>query len=525
MSKLSKIEELKASRPPLEVIKDIYKESKENIPLDKEYIPLLKWYGMYPHINHEKSEDKKYFMKRVKLVDSSMNLEQLRVMGEIGQKYAQGLVDFTTRQNIQFHYIQIKDLPEVFDLLDSVNLTSRLASGDGPRPIVTCPMSGLDKDEIYNAIPLVKQIDKYFDDNSDKYSNMPRKYKIGIVGSKSSSIPYEIQDVAFRAFKKDDEVLFDLTIGGGLSKSKQIAYRAKKYVKIQQVKDIAIVCSEIFIEHGNRKNRSKARVRHLINEWGLEKFVAEIESRLGYKLQDGIKEPYVDSFEKRNHFGIKKSKQKGESFIGFATNSGRVPGEDFIKMYKILKKYDAKGMRLTTTQNFIVFGVKDELAFDLANEMNTLGYPYKPTPFRARAQSCTGKEFCKFGITETKSFTQNVVLDLEKKFPDFKENVMIAISGCTHTCSHPQISDIGLIGTKVKDEEGNRVEGYEIFYGGNLKGEKESVFAHSSGIKIPATKVTNHIGNLIKDYQKNSTSHNNFKEYLSNIKPIEKIKN
>jgi len=306
MSKLSKIEELKASRPPLEVIKDIYKESKENIPLDKEYIPLLKWYGMYPHINHEKSEDKKYFMKRVKLVDSSMNLEQLRVMGEIGQKYAQGLVDFTTRQNIQFHYIQIKDLPEVFDLLDSVNLTSRLASGDGPRPIVTCPMSGLDKDEIYNAIPLVKQIDKYFDDNSDKYSNMPRKYKIGIVGSKSSSIPYEIQDVAFRAFKKDDEVLFDLTIGGGLSKSKQIAYRAKKYVKIQQVKDIAIVCSEIFIEHGNRKNRSKARVRHLINEWGLEKFVAEIESRLGYKLQDGIKEPYVDSFEKKKPFWNKK---------------------------------------------------------------------------------------------------------------------------------------------------------------------------------------------------------------------------
>ena len=514
---LSKVEQLKASRPPLQVIEDIYKEAKEGIPLSKDYIGLLKWYGMYPHINHDKLEDKNYFMKRIKLVDASMNLEQLKVMGEIGQKYAQGLIDFTTRENIQYHYIQIKDLPAIFTLLESVGLTSRMASGDGPRPIVACPVAGLDKQELYDATPLVKEVDTYFDENSDSYTNFPRKYKIGISGCKCCCTPYEIQDVAFRAFEKDGEVLFDLTVGGGLSKSKQIAYRAKRYVKKEQVKDVAVVISEIFRDHGNRANRNKARVRHLVNEWGLEKFINELETRLGYTLMSGVEEPTVESFENRNHLGINKSSKEGESYIGFATNAGRVAGADFVKIYDILTKYNAKGMRLTTTQNFVIFGVKDEDALNLANEIDALGYPYEPTIFRARMQSCTGKEFCKFGITETKTFTQEVILDLEKRFPDFKENVMIAISGCTNACSHPQISDIGLVGCKVKDDEGNRVEGYEVHYGGNLKGETASVFATPTGIKIPGTKVVDFISDLINEYQDNPKDSSTFKEYISNI--------
>ncbi len=514
---LSKVEQLKASRPPLEVIKDIYKEAQEGIPLSDDYIALLKWYGMYPHINHGDSEDKKYFMKRIKLVDAAMNLEQLKVMGEIGEKYAQGLIDFTTRENVQFHYIQIKDLPEIFRLLESVGLTSRMASGDGPRPIVTCPVSGIDKDELIDALPLVREVDTFFDKNSDEYSNFPRKYKIGISGCKCCCTPYEIQDVAFRAFEKEGEVLFDLTVGGGLSKSKQIAYRAKRYVKENQVKDVAIKCSEIFRDHGNRQNRNKARVRHLVNEWGLEKFIDERETRLGYTLMQGLEEPSVESFENRNHFGINKAKQVGYSYIGCATNSGRVSGADFTAIYDLLKKYDAQGIRLTTTQNFIVYGVKDEIALELANVLQDMGYPYEPTIFRARMQSCTGKEFCKFGITETKVFSKELVLELEKRFPDFKENVMIATSGCTNACSHPQIADIGFIGCKVKDDEGNRVEGYEVHLGGNLKGETDSVFAQSTNIKIPATKVADYVADLINEYQKNPKDSSSFKEYISKI--------
>lgn len=517
---LSKLEKLKASRNPLEVIKDIYKEAQEGIALSDEYIGLLKWYGMYPHINHGKTEDKKYFMKRIKLVDASMNLKQLKIMGEIGEKYAQGLVDFTTRENVQFHYIQIKDLPEIFRLLDSVGLTSRMASGDGPRPIVTCPVSGLDQNEIIDVLPLVKKVDTFFDSNSKDYSNFPRKYKVGITGCKCCCTPYEIQDISLRAFRKDDEILYDLSLGGGLSKSKQIAYRASRYVREEQAQDVIVACAEIFRDNGNRDSRSKARVRHLINEWGLDKFVEELEKKLGYSLEIGKEEPFVESFENRNHFGINKSKIDGKSFIGFATNSGRIDGKDFVQMHKILEKYNAEGMRVTTTQNFIVYGVKDEDALALAKEFDDLGYPYEPTYFRARTQSCTGKEFCKFGVTETKTFSRELILSLEKRFPTFDENIMLAISGCGNACSHPQIADIGLIGCKVKDKEGKRVEGYEVFYAGNLKGEKDSTFAKPTGIKIAYYEVFDFLSDLINEYIKDNKKTNTFKEYIANIEII-----
>ena len=517
---LSALEQLKASRNPLRVIDDIYKEANEGIPLSSDYIGLLKWYGMYPHVNSEGLEDKKYFMKRIKLVDTKMNVEQLGVMAKIGRDYAQGLVDFTTRQNVQFHFIQIKDMPEIFKLLESVGLTSRMASGDGPRPIMTCPVSGIDEDEIYDVQELVKSVDSYFDKNEDRFCNFPRKYKIGVSGCKCHCAAHEIQDVAFTAFKNDaGEVLFDLTIGGGLSKSKQIATRANRYVKPEQVRDVAVACAEIFRDNGNRENRNKARVRHLLNDWGIEKFVEEIEKNIGYSLEEGLVEPKIASFENRNHFGINKSKQTGFSYVGFATNSGRVAGSDFEAMYDICKKYNAGGIALTATQNFIVYGVKDEVVQALADEFASLGYPYNPTPFRARLQSCTGKEFCKFGITETKEFAKKVLVELEEKFPDFIDDVTISISGCGNACSQPQISDIGFVGGMIR-YNGERVEGYEVLLGGNLEGTSKSRIARKIGVKVPATGLVDYVGQLINDYKTDNLGQKRFKDYLAVLEPV-----
>ncbi|AXH10631.1 ferredoxin--nitrite reductase [Malaciobacter halophilus] len=513
---LSKLEQLKASRNPLRVIDDIYKEANEGVPLSEDYIGLLKWYGMYPHINHDDLEDKKYFMKRIKLVDASMNLEQLKVMGKIGTQFAQGLIDFTTRENVQFHYIQIKDLPKIFEMLESVGLTSRMASGDGPRPIVTCPVSGLDATEILDVRDIVKEIDTYFDTNEDEFCNFPRKYKISISGCSCHCCGHEIQDIAFTAFKDNEEVLFDLTIGGGLAKSKQIAYRANRYVKKEQIKDVAVAVAEIFRDNGNRHNRNKARVRHLINEWGVEKFVNEIENKIGYKLQVGLQEPQITPIQKRNHFGINKSKIKGESFIGFATIAGRVSGEDFVNFANILEKYDAKGIRLTTTQNFIVYGVKDEVAKQLADEFDALGYPYEPNTFRARTQSCTGKQYCKFGITETKNYTKSLIKYLEEKHSDFDESVMISVSGCGNACSHPQVSDIGLIGCKTRID-GQRVEAYDIHLAGHLEGTQNSKFSQSQKLKVAANEVPRFLENLINEYKKNNLNSSSFKEYLTKV--------
>ncbi|WP_198305093.1 nitrite/sulfite reductase [Arcobacter vandammei] len=520
MAELSELEILKASRNPLRVIDDLYKEALEGIPLKDEYIGLLKWYGMYPHVNKEGLEDKKYFMKRIKLVDARMNLEQLKVMSEIGVKYAQGLVDFTNRQNVQFHYIEIKDIPVILEMLNKVGLTSRMASGDGPRPIMTCPVSGKDLGEIYDARKILQDVNDYFDKNDDRFCNFPRKYKLGISGCKCHCAAHEVQDAAFTALKKPSgEVVFDLTIGGGLSKSKQIATRANKYIKENQVLDVAVAIAEIFRDNGNRANRNKARVRHLLNDWGIEKFVEEIEKIVGYKLDDGYIEPDYVSFEKRNHFGINRQQQAGLSYVGCATNSGRVAGEDFVKFYEICKKYEAGGIALTGTQNFIVYDVKDEVVQALADEFDALGYPYRPSPFKARFLSCTGKEFCKFGITETKEFAKQVVLELEKRLPNFKEDVTFAISGCGNGCSHPQISDIGFVGAMIR-HEGQRVEGYDVILGGNLEGSVKSRIARKIGIKVPSTGVVDFIIGLVNEYIKDNKGKSNFKEYVASIEPV-----
>jgi sulfite reductase (ferredoxin) len=426
-----------------------------------------------------------------------MDKKALEIMSDIALKYAQGYIDFTTRQNVQFHYIQIKDLPAIFKAFTNTALTSRLASGDGPRPIVNCPVSGLDKDDIYDVNPIIKELDKFFNDNAGDFSNLPRKYKVGISGCKCHCMGHEIQDVGFTAFNNGEEVLFDLTIGGGVAKSKRIASRAKRFIKPEQVKDVSVVCAEIFREFGNRDNRSKARVRNLVEDWGVEKFVAELEARLNYKLTVGLNEPEITPYQQREHFGVHSSSEAGKSYIGCATNRGRVAGDKFKALSDLVTKYDAGGIALTTTQNFIVYGVNDDILEEFLSGLKELGFTPNPSRFEARTQSCTGLGFCKFAITETKNFTSSLITHLEEKFPNYNKPISIAVSGCTNGCSHPHIADIGLIGTKVKTQEG-RVDGYEVYLGGTLHGENGSKFGEKQAEKVPASEIFSYVENLIR---------------------------
>lgn len=510
---LSKVEAIKAERNPLRIIDDIYEEANGGAKIDADHIQLLKWYGMYPH-----TDNPNYYMKRIKFIDNGLNLEQLKVMADITNKYCQGYSDFTTRQNIQLHYVQIKDLPSIFDMLKSVKLTSFLASGDGPRPMVGCPVSGIDADDLYDVTPIFHEIDAYFEKHNEEYSNLPRKYKIGLSGCKCHCMGHEIQDVAFTAFCDErGKVLFDLTIGGGLSKSKRVASRANRYVKAEQIKDVAIVCCGIFRDLGNRDNRNKARVRDLVQSMGVEAFVAELEKRLGYSLQVGNNEPTITPYQKREHFGVHKSKIAGKSYIGCATKRGRVWGKDIENLYNLLSKYKAEGIRLTTSQNFVVYGVRDEVANELVDGLLDIGFDANPNIFEAKTQSCTGSEFCKFAITETKDFADELVKSLHAKLPEFNENISIAVSGCGNGCSHPHLADIGLIGCKVKNSEGVRVEGYQLWFGGHLEGETKSKFSQKSKIKIPANEVDSKIEDIIKDYLSLKPKFNDFSSYAQSL--------
>lgn len=510
---LSKLEILKASADPLLVIDDIYEEVNTGKKIVPERINLLKWYGMYPHRTSDWHDATDYYMKRIKIVSGKLNLKQIETLADIGINKARNFVDFTTRQNIQLHYVTIKDLPEIFNALSSVGISSRLASGDCPRAITSCPLSGYEHDEIIDTTDIVRELNDFFDLNSTAFDNLPRKFKIGISGCQKHCVNHEIQDLAFTAFKEGDEVLFDLSIAGGLSKSQRIGVRAKRYVKKEEIIDVSAAVARIFNDFGNRHDRSRARVRHLYADWGIEKLVDTIEEYIGYKLTYGENEPKITPYEQRGHFGISKSKTSGKVNIGFATNGGRVGGSGLKSIHAILSRYGGEGIALTTTQNFIALNVPSDSVDELINEMRIAGFNASPSVFKARTQSCTGVDFCKFAVSETKDFASTLIKFLESEFSDFNEPLSISVAGCTHGCSQPTIVDIGLVGTKVKTENG-RENGFEIYVGGHLEGSERSFFGNSTGIKETPENIKKIIASWIKEYISKKENFDSFSKYL-----------
>ena len=263
-----RVERIKKEKSGLDVLKDIHHYATSGDELNPEDIDRFKWYGLYTQNKNLQSDDDEtqYFMLRVKLVQGSMNLEQIRAVSTIAKEFAKGTVDFTTRQDVQFHFIQVRDLPEIFSRLKNVGLSTVFAAGDVPRNIATCPVAGVDKSEICDVRDLVEEIHNYFNGNRDLV-NLPRKYKVGVSGCSKHCMGHEIQDLSFTAVNKDNKILFDVSVGGGLASNKQFAQHIG-YVSAEQVLDVTKVVSIIYRDHGLRENRRKARLGHLIKEIG-----------------------------------------------------------------------------------------------------------------------------------------------------------------------------------------------------------------------------------------------------------------
>jgi len=493
-------ERLKKEKNGLDVLKDIYLYAVLGEEISPEDIIRFKWYGLYTQNRNLQDEDDNtlYFMLRVKLEHGSMNLEQMREVSKISHEYARGTADFTTRQDIQFHYIRVIDLPEVFRRLNEVGLSTVFAAGDVPRNVATCPVSGIEHDEIYDVRPIVDKVNNYLRGNKN-LSNLPRKYKIGISGCHKHCMGHEIQDLSFTAVVCDctDKVLFDVSVGGGLASNKQIAQHIG-FVTPSQILPITKAVSTIYRDHGLRENRRKARLGHLIDEWGIEKFKEEVIKRSKVAFKEEKEVPYTP-YAKRQHFGIQDSKEKEKSYIGCAINGGHIGAKGLEDLANILEKHGATTIKTTPTQNFVVKDVPSKNAQALADELITIGVDYKPSPFKARTLSCTGLNFCKFAISETKNRAIELAEHLEKKFPNFDETVSISVNGCPNSCAHPHVVDIGLLGLKVKNTEGVTVPGFELIIGGNLEGAKSS-FGEKTKIKFLPEEAEGIVEKIIQSY-------------------------
>jgi len=510
-----RIQRIKTEKSGLDVLADIKRYAADStIELDPEDIDRFKWYGLYSQNKNLQpdTDDNLYFMLRVKLEKGSLNIRQMREIAKISYEFAKQTATLTTRQDVQFHNVAVKNLPEIFDRLHEVGLSTVFGAGDVPRNVASCPVMGIDHDELIDVNDTISAVNDYFRGNRE-LANLPRKYKVGVSACAKHCIGHEIQDLSFTAVKKDNEIVFDVSVGGGLASNKEIATHIG-YVKQEQILDVVKVVSCIYRDHGLREKRNKARLGHLIADWGIEKFTNEVENNLGFKFQETQEQNYTP-YAKREHFGVHSSKVENLSYIGCAINAGKMKAEGFDNLANALEKAGATTVKITSTQNFIVTDVPNQNVESLIQELNSYQMISNPSPFRARTLSCTGLDFCKFAISETKGQAVKLTEFLEERFPDFTDTLSVSFNGCTNSCAHPHIVNIGFIGTKVKDEEGNNIPGFTLILGGNLEGNKSN-FGEKTKIKIRPNQINGVVEKIILAYQaSNHTVLHNFMKEVS----------
>ncbi len=509
-TKAQRVERIKREKDGLDVLADIHRYAATGEPVDPEDIDRFKWYGLYTQNATLKSEDdpETYFMLRIKLESGLLTPAQVRCLGEISREYARNTADLTTRQDVQFHWIRVADLPAIFEKLARVGLSSSLAAGDVPRNVVSCPVNGIDHGDVADVRHLVEAVNGFFRNNRD-FSNLPRKFKIGISGCSKDCISHEVQDLAFVAVPDESgAIVYEVHVGGGLAKNRRIADYIGRTPEAG-VLAIAQAVGRIFRDHGNRENRDKARLGHLVEAWGVEKFAAELERESGVSLLPA-KPRDITPYGHRGHFGLQPSKRGGYSFIGCAILSGHIGGEGLLSLADLIETHGAGSVKATTTQNLVVLDVPVASAAALAEALNRAGLGASPSVFRARTLACTGLNFCKFAVSETKGLAEKIVAHLERYFPEFTEPVSISVTGCPNSCSHPHIVDIGLLGAMVKRNEEN-IRGFELIYGGYLEGEK-SHFGRKTGIKITPEEAPLVIESLLREYSISGAA--SFREYI-----------
>jgi len=466
----------------------------------------FKWWGVYTQGDGVGATGGKggeglvsdYFMMRIGIPNGIVSSHQLRTIGGLTRKYAQNLADITVRQNIQLHWLTIESLPEVVDALDAIGLSPKGACGDVVRNVTGCPLAGVAHDEIFDASPIALEIAHELTANPD-FVNLPRKFKISVSGCRTWCNYPEINDIALTGAEREGQVGFSVRVGGGLSNEPHLAVRLNAFVLPEQALPVVRVITEIFRDQqGLRESRDRARLKYLFMRegWTTDKFLAEIETRLGYKLLPGVDEKVPDE-TLRDHAGIHRQRQAGLSYVGASVLRGRLSGEQLEAAADLADKYGSGALRATVAQNLIFIDVPNEKAPELVRELGAIGLHVEGSPFWRGAVACTGTEFCKLAITETKGFTRWLVDELEERVPQFDQQLRLHVTGCPNGCGQHWIADIGIEGKKIK-HDGKLVDAYYFCLGGSVG--KDSGIARPVGYRAPATLVPEAIARLLRKY-------------------------
>jgi sulfite reductase (ferredoxin) len=458
-----------------------------------------------------------YFMVRIRIPNGLLSSDQVRAVADIAEQHARGVADITVRQNFQLHWVTLESLPEVLESLWRAGLTTTGACGDVARNITGCPVAGLDAEEIVDASPLALAIERELGGAAAFY-NLPRKFKISITGCRHWCSYPEINDVALTATTRERagvvETGFSLRVGGGLSTDPHIALRLNAFIQWDQVVPVARGVAEIFrASETLRQSREKARLKFLFLQqgWTAESFLAELQRQIGFSL-DSAEPEEVSADIHRDHVGIHSQKQEGLVYVGASVLRGRITPQQLRTAADLADRYADGHIRTTTMQNLLVVNVPQRHAAAVAHDLEVAALPVQASVFARGTVACTGSEFCKLALTETKGFARWLTQELEERLPDFQEQLRLNITGCPNSCGQHWIADIGIEGKKIK-VDGRMVDAYYFCIGGSV-GQFASI-ARPVGYRCAASDVPDAIERLLVGFDERHESGENLRRFLA----------
>ncbi len=512
-------EVFKQESAPLSVrerIEQVYaREGFDSIPGDDLH-GRFRWWGLYtqrkPGIDggrtaqlepHELED--KYFMLRVRTDGQELDPAALRVLGGIAEDYARGTADITDRQNIQYHWIDVVDMPAIWARLDTVGLETTTACGDSPRGFLGSPVAGIAADEIIDPTPVILEIKRRYIGDPD-LANLPRKFKTAITGHPSLDVVHEINDISLVGVVHPElGPGYDLWVGGALSTTPRLGERLGVFVTEEQAPDVWHGVIRIFRDYGYRRLRNKARLKFLLADWGTAKFREVLETEyLGYALPDGPAP--APATRPGDHVGVHAQKD-GNFYVGAAPVVGRVGGRTLTGLADLIDGVGARSARLTAHQKVVVLGVPPERVDELVAGLEPLGLTARPSLFRRSTIACTGIEFCKLAIVDTKDTAAAAITQLEERLGDVTARqprpITLNVNGCPNSCARIQIADIGLKGQLVMNDDGEQVPGFQVHLGGGLvdDGRDEAGLGRTvRGLKVTADGVADYVERVVRRY-------------------------
>jgi sulfite reductase (ferredoxin) len=452
----------------------------------------FRWMGLYTQrapgfdggktaMLEEEELDDEFFMLRVRSDGALLSHRTVRALGTIGVDFARDTADVTDRENIQYHWIRIEDVPEIWQRLEDAGLSTLEACGDSPRPFLGSPVAGIAADEIIDGSGALEEIHRRYIGNPE-FSNLPRKFKTALTGHPSHDVSPETNDVSFVGTVHPElGPGFDLWVGGGLSTNPMLAQKVGVWIPVDEVADVWEGVASVFRDYGYRRLRSRARLKFLVADWGVAKFREVLENEyLGRPLVscDSPASPVGH----RDHIGV-HAQQDGKLYVGLAPTVGRVSGTLLVRLADLMEQYAVTGARLTPYQKIVLIGVEPDVVDDLLDRLDEIGLSARPSYWRRNTMACTGIEFCKLAIVDTKNRARDLVAELERRFPDLDVPITVNVNGCPNACARTQVADIGLKGQLVMDGD-RQVEGFQVHLGG------ATGLQANFGRKLRAHKVT-----------------------------------